>query len=106
MNQVLDLILKEIRGLKDTLDDTELQRAKNQLKGNILLALESTSSRMNNIARQEIYYGKYHTPKEIIHMIDAITLTDAKNLADKLINSGTCALTVYGPVDEDFNGML
>lgn len=106
VGQALELILKEIRGLKDTIDDEELQRAKNQLKGNILLALDSTSSRMNNIARQEICYGRYYSPREIIHMINSITLSDVKSLADKLINNGKCALTVYGPVQDEFKGIL
>ena len=69
-------------GLKDTLTEEELERAKNHLKGNIILGLESTSSRMNNIARQEIYYGKYFSPKEIMSEIDSIKLQQIKELAE------------------------
>jgi predicted Zn-dependent peptidase len=85
VHEVMELILKEIHNLKDTVNDGELQRAKNQLKGNIILGLESSSSRMNNIARQEIYYGKYFSPKEIMDEIDSITLKQIKDLAEKMV---------------------
>jgi predicted Zn-dependent peptidase len=105
--EVLELILKEMKRLKDTVIETELQRAKNQLKGNIILGLESTSSRMNNIARQEIYYGKYISPKEIMQEIDSIKLKQVKELAEKLIKKESFSLTVYGPVyRDDLKGIL
>ena len=93
--------------LKDTMDEAELKRAKDQLKGNIILGLESTSSRMNNIARQEIYYGRYYSPKEIIREIESITLGQIKELVDKLVRKEYISLTVYGPVnEEDVKGIL
>jgi predicted Zn-dependent peptidase len=101
VREVMELILKEIDSLKETVTETELQRAKNQLKGNIILGLESTSSHMNNIARQEIYYGKYYSPKEIIHMIESITLNQIKNLAEKIVQKELFSLTIYGPVQKD-----
>jgi len=107
VGEVVGLILKEMNGLKDTLNETELQRAKNHLKGNIILGLESTSSRMTNIARQEIYYGKYYSPKEIMKEVDSITLDRIKDLAEKLIRKESCSLTVHGPVPEkDLKGIL
>jgi predicted Zn-dependent peptidase len=105
--EVIELVLREIRELRDTVHEDELERAKNQLKGNIILGLESSSSRMNNIARQEIYYGKYYSPKEIMGEIDAITLTQIKDLAERVIKSEWFSLTVYGPVkEEDLRGVL
>ena len=107
VGEVVELILKEMGGLKDTLNETELQRAKNHLKGNIILGLESTSSRMTNIARQEIYYGRYYSPKEIMKEVDSITLDRIKDLAGKLIRKESCSLTVHGPVPEkDLKGIL
>jgi predicted Zn-dependent peptidase len=101
VREVIELILKEIYHLKDSVQESELQRAKNQLKGNIILGLESTSSRMNNIARQEIYYGKYFSPREIMNEIDSVTVRNIQDLADRLIRKDGYALTVYGPVSED-----
>ncbi len=74
VGEVAELIIKEMHDLKSTLTEVELQRSKNQLKGNIILGLESTSSRMTNIARQEIYHGRYYSPKEIMKEVDSITL--------------------------------
>jgi predicted Zn-dependent peptidase len=107
VREVIELILKEVYELKDTITEVELERAKNQLKGNIILGLESTSSRMNNIARQEIYYGKYFSPKEIMEEIDSITLPQIKELAERIVSKGSFSLTVYGPVQgEDLKGIL
>lgn len=107
VQEVLELILKEMHSLKDTLNEAELKRAKNQLKGNIILGLESTSSRMNNIARQEIYYGRYYSPREIMKEIDSITLNQLKDLAERLVKKEWFSLTVYGPVHgEDLKGIL
>ncbi len=100
VREVIDLILRETEHLKDSISEGELQRAKNQLKGNIILGLESTSSRMNNIARQEIYHGRYYSPREIIEEIDAISVNQVRELADAIIRPDMLALTVYGPVDE------
>ncbi len=101
VREVIELILREMRHLSDTITEGELQRAKNQLKGNIILGLESTSGRMNNIARQEIYYGRYFSPREIMQEIDSITLAQTRDLAASIIRSDMLALTVYGPVEAD-----
>ena len=101
IREVIELILQEMHHLKDTITESELQRAKNQLKGNIILGLESTSSRMNNIARQEIYHGRYFSPKEIMDEVDSITLRQIKDLAELIIRKDLLALTIYGPVQEE-----
>jgi len=96
--EVIELIIREMRCLRDTITETELQRAKEQLKGNLILGLESTSSRMQNIARQEIYYGRYFSPEEIMKEIDAVDMGQVRALADTLITRDAVALTVLGPV--------
>ncbi len=107
VGEVAGLIVKELHDLKSTLTEVELQRAKNHLKGNIVLGLESTSSRMTNIARQEIYHGRYYSPKEIMKEVDSITLGYIQALAEKLIKQGRFSLTVYGPVyEKDLKGII
>lgn len=96
--EVAELIIREMKGLKDDLNDKELQKAKDQLKGNLLLGLESTNSRMQNIARQEIYYGKYFSPEEIMKEIDKVSIGQAKGLAADLLDENPIAVTVLGPV--------
>lgn len=104
---VTELIMKEMKNLHATISDIELRRAKDQLKGNLVLGLESTSSRMQSIARQEIYYGRYFSQDEIMREIEAVTLGQAKELARRLINEGKMSLAVLGPVKgEDFKGLF
>ncbi|MEN8264348.1 MAG: pitrilysin family protein [Nitrospirota bacterium] len=100
VSEVVNITVDEMSNLSDTITDSELQRAKAQLKGNLILALESTSNMMTNIAKQEIYYKKYFQPGEIIRMVEKITLDNVKNLAKRLVSESPFALTVYGPVKE------
>jgi len=104
---VLELIMSEIRGLHTTITEAELRRAKDQLKGNMILGLESTSNRMQSIARQEIYYRRYFTQDEILREVEAVTMHDVRNLARRLINDAGMSMAVLGPVNEhDFTGVL
>lgn len=104
--QVMELIVKEMRELADNMTEIELERAKAQLKGNLILGLESTSSRMQNIARQEIYYGRYYSPSELIKDINAVDLKRVKELSKRLMSQNAFAVTVLGPVNEvDIKGI-
>lgn len=104
---VTELIIKEMKGLYDTINEAELTRAKDQVKGNVVFGMESTSSRMQSIARQEIYYGRYFSQKEIMKEVEAVTLGQIKDLSKRLINVGKMSLTVLGPVKgEDFKGLF
>jgi predicted Zn-dependent peptidase len=100
VREVIDIIMNQMRELSVSLDSEDLQKAKNQLKGNIILALESISSKMINIAKQELYYGRYFSPQDIINAVDVVTLEEAKGLAQRLVENSSFALTVYGPVGE------
>jgi predicted Zn-dependent peptidase len=107
VRELVELILEEANNLKDTLTEVELERAKNHLKGNIVLGLESTGSRMNNIARQEIYYGRYYSPKEVMKEIDSIKLSQIKDLAEGMLKREGFSITVYGSVYErDLKGII
>src|SRR6266481_5139233 len=67
VGQVVDLTIKEFRSLKESpVSEEELLRAKNHLKGSLMLSLESTSSRMTNLARQELYFGRFYSLDEIL----------------------------------------
>lgn len=100
--EVVELVMEQACSVRETVTPEEIQRAKNQLKGNILLALESTSARMNNLAKQEIYYGRNFTPEEVIQAIESVSLDDVKALSGKVFNRRKMAITLLGPVDKDF----
>src|SRR5438067_3649930 len=68
--KVVESILKEFRQLKeDLVPEEELRRAKDHLKGSLMLSLESTSSRMSNLARQEMYFGRFFSLDELVESI-------------------------------------
>jgi predicted Zn-dependent peptidase len=96
VREAISLIMNNMLDLKETVTETELDRAKKHLKGNLLLALESTSSHMTNIARQEIFFGRYISSAEIMKSIDAVSLEQARELAEKLIRKDLFSITLYG----------
>ncbi len=72
--KVIESIVKEFREMKENLVPAdELRRAKDHLKGSFMLGLESTSSRMGNLARQELYFKRFFTLDEMIESIEEIT---------------------------------
>jgi predicted Zn-dependent peptidase len=73
-----------------------LKRAKDQLKSNIVLGLESSSSRMANLARQEMYFGRFFSVDEIVAEVDAIAAADVQSLAQDLFRPEAIALTMLG----------
>jgi predicted Zn-dependent peptidase len=99
-NEVIEEVVKGFKELPRTLTQEELDRAKSHLKGNLMLGLESSTRRMQNIASQEIYFGTYYSPAEVMRRIDAVSLKSAREFAEKLISSGRPALTVLGPVEK------
>ena len=97
LKRVLNLTLAEMRTMRqEGATEDELRFAKLHLKGSILLALESTVSRMSGIARQEYYFGRQFSADEIIHHIDAVTLDDIRNVAQTIVDPETLSLTLIG----------
>jgi predicted Zn-dependent peptidase len=99
LNEVISRSAEELMNFHRTLTEEELERAKTHLKGSIMLGLESTSRRMQNIATQERYYGKYFSPREILKKIDAVSYEEAVSLAESLVSDSGISLTVLGPVE-------
>ena len=97
---VVQLIVEEFARLKSQpLTAEELRRTKDYLKGSTLLGLESTMSRMSNVARQEMYFGRYISMDEIARELEAVTAEDVLAVARELLEPGRIALTVLGPLN-------
>jgi predicted Zn-dependent peptidase len=97
VHNVVGLVLAEFADLKDTLaPDEEIARAKSHLKGSVMLGLESTSARMSNLARQEMYFNKFITMDEALREINAVTAEDVRAVARDFFQSGRVALTAIG----------
>jgi predicted Zn-dependent peptidase len=100
VGQVIDLVIQEFRGLKDALvTEEELLRAKNHLKGSLMLSLESTSARMSNLARQELYFGRFYSLDEILESISTVTHEQVQSLAQEFFRPEQIAVTVLGPLN-------
>jgi predicted Zn-dependent peptidase len=100
VSEVLDLIVEEIRGVKQTLvPDAELQRSKDHLKGSLMLSLENTASRMSHLARQEIYFDRQFGLDETLMGIERVTADDVQRVASDLFKGGSLAATVLGNVN-------
>ncbi len=98
--QVLDMTIAEFRAMKESpVTDEELRRAKNHLKGSLMLSLESTSSRMSNLARQELYFHRFSTLDEILLSIEAVTQEQVQSLAQQFFQPEQIAVTVLGSLN-------
>jgi predicted Zn-dependent peptidase len=95
--EVLSRTLQEFTRLKsETVAEDELKRAKDQLKGNMVLGLESSNARMSSLARQQMYWGKFFSLNDITAEIDRVTTADLERLAHQLFVPETLALTLLG----------
>ena len=98
--EVVDLILDEFRKLKqEPLSGEELTRAKDQVKGNILMGLESSNARMANLARQEMYFHEFITVDEIIARINDVAVDQVRTMAQRLFDAERIAVTLLGRLD-------
>ena len=98
--EVVDLILAEFQKLKqELLSAEELTRAKDQVKGNILLGLESSSARMANLARQEMYFQQFFSVDEVIARIDEVEAAQVQAMAQRLFDPDRIAVTLLGRLD-------
>jgi predicted Zn-dependent peptidase len=96
-SEVLRLTIDELARLGATLDEAEVMRAKESLKGAIMLGLESTGSRMFKLGRSELYYGRQINLDEIIGRIDAVAVEDVARMAAELFAPSRLAMAAIGP---------
>jgi predicted Zn-dependent peptidase len=97
---VIELVLAEFCELKSNpISPEELQRAKDYLKGSLLLSLESSTSRMGYVARQELYFGRYISQDEIARSVDAVTSEQVRAVAQEFFHPDRLAVTVLGPIN-------
>ena len=100
VGEVIDLVVDELRGVKQAaVPDAELQRAKDHLKGSLMLSLENTASRMSHLARQEIYFDRQFGLDETLEGIERVTTAEVQRVAVDLFRHGSLAATVLGNVN-------
>jgi predicted Zn-dependent peptidase len=97
----IDLTVEQFHRIADVrVSEDELHLAKEHMKGNLTLSLESTSSRMIRLGRNEFALGRYLPAEEIEARIDAVTAEELQELAQELLPDRNVGLCVIGPVDE------
>jgi predicted Zn-dependent peptidase len=102
VREVLGLIREGMeRFCAELLAERELQSAKELLKGNFLLGMESTDNRMTGLAKNEVYFGRQMTPEEIIERIDAVGREEIRSLAGRMFRPGALTVAAIGPVSEE-----
>jgi predicted Zn-dependent peptidase len=100
VDEVVDLCVEELRSLKRApVPDAELRRAKDHLKGSLMLSLENTASRMSHLARQEIYFDRHFGLDETLAGVERVTAQDLQRIARDLFSNGALGVTVLGPSD-------
>jgi len=99
-SKVLKSTLKELRELKKAgVTVEELKRAKDHLKGSLMLSLESTSSRMNRLAKREMHQGEARTIDEMLEAIDGVRHEEIQALITEVLDEERLSLTTLGPLD-------
>jgi predicted Zn-dependent peptidase len=97
--ELVDVVVAEIRQMRQAMPPDELRRAKDHLKGSLMLNLESTSSRMSHHARQEIYRDQADTLDEMLAAIERVSVEEVQRLAAQFFDGQPLALTVLGNVN-------
>lgn len=105
VDHVRELINKELKKLQDeTISEQELSEAKAQLKGKLVLSLESTSNRMSRLAKSELYYDRFITIDELIAEIDGVKAEEIKAFADDFFNKELYSEALLVPEGTDNEG--
>jgi predicted Zn-dependent peptidase len=98
--KVVDSVMSEFREMKgEIIPQEELRRAKDQLKGSLMLSLESSTSRMSNLARQEMYFERFFSLDETIEQIESVTAEQVTEMAGSLFQTEKVAVTALGNLD-------
>jgi predicted Zn-dependent peptidase len=100
VEDVVRVILSELHALSEEgLDSDELTRAKNQLKGGMLLGLETSDARMSRLAKSELFFRRDVTPSEVAACIDATSNDEIVQLAEQLFRPERTAIALLGDLD-------
>jgi predicted Zn-dependent peptidase len=98
--KVVDSVVKELRKLADErVTEDEMRRSKDHLKGSYVLGLESTSSRMANLARQELYFNRFFSLDEMLNRVESVTAEEVQALAQQFFDPKRMAVAMLGRLD-------
>ena len=86
--------------LKDKpLEEEELRRAKDHLKGATLLSLEGSGQKMTSLARYHMYFGRHFTPQQLIELLEVVTAEQVQQIARECFQTGQLAVSIVGDLE-------
>ncbi|MFN3232404.1 MAG: M16 family metallopeptidase [Alphaproteobacteria bacterium] len=100
VDKLLTVIADQLRAVGDLISKEEFLRARAQLKASTLMALESSSSRTDQMARQLLIYGRIVPLDELVEKLDAVTIEDVKVAARGLLTKAPLAMAAVGPLGD------
>ncbi len=109
VEQALSLIFKQVKDIRQSgVKDEELHRAKEQLKGGLLLSLENVNTRMSRLGKSQLYLGKVVSPEDIVQKVNRVTIAQIQDLARDLMSPDKFTLATIGPWENcgSFESML
>lgn len=96
----IDLILKELDNVKKKkISLAELDRTKAQLKGSMMLSLESMPSRMMRLGSSELYFGKLMSLDTVTKEVDAVTSEHLYSLANDIFDASKFSTIIFNPLE-------
>ena len=99
-DQVRELVVKELRDVASHgLTAAELQRSKNQIRGAVLLSLDSMGTRMTRIGKSMLYYDRVISPTEVVEKVEAVTEADVRRICGEIFGRPEYAYAAVGPFD-------
>ena len=98
MGDLAGITVDEMKRAADDMSETEVERARAQMKAGMLMGLESPSNRAERLARMLQVWGRVPDLSETVERIDAVTLEDVRRLARHTVTTAPSALALYGPV--------
>jgi predicted Zn-dependent peptidase len=101
----INAVLEEYEKIRaGELSHSELEDTKSQLKGRILLGLETSAAKMMRMARNELYYGRQISERELIRRIDAVSLDDIFEMASQALDLDDLSVVSLGPSSTGLQG--
>ena len=99
VERVVEVVCRELKKLRTNgIDRKDLARVKNQMKGSLMLSLESSHSRMSKLAKDELTQGSHVSLEQMIGEIDRVTTDQVYRVAQTLLDQRCLAITALGPI--------
>lgn len=100
VTELVPVIAGEMQALTENVSEEEINRARAQLKASLLMSLESSSSRMEQVGRQLLVYGRIIPTPELIAAIDAVDQAAVRRVARRVLQEGPLSLAAVGPLSQ------